>query len=183
MPRSQARGAPAAPSPASRLGSVAKAPATHDGAPRAGERAGAFGQPSGVRAAAAVGAHVNGTRVRGGHSTPHMPAPSACSCPLLHQPPSSLGDVSPMGWQHPTVPPKTSASQEPRHAVPAPVTLVPAQSCPTCSQAALCPDTPQGVWAPCGHPSISQFSCITLPGPPVYHHQMSCPGHAAPPAP
>lgn len=106
MPRSQAQGAPAAPSPVSRLGSTAKAPATHDGALRAGGRAGAFKRPSGVRAAAAVGTHVNSTRVQGGHSTSHMPAPSACSCPFLHQPPSSLGCVPPLGWQHPTVSPK-----------------------------------------------------------------------------
>lgn len=84
VPRSQAQGAPAAPGPVSRLGSMAKAPATHDGALRAGGRAGAFKRPSGVRAAAAVGTHVNSTRVRGGHSTSHMPAPSACSCPFLH---------------------------------------------------------------------------------------------------
>lgn len=132
MPCSQAQGAPAAPSPVSRLGSVAKAPATHDGAGRAGGRASAFGRPSGVRAAVAAGAHVNSTRVRGGRSTSHTPARSACPCPLLHQTPSSLGCVPPMGWQHPTVPTK------PPHVLPAPVTL--AKFDPTCSQAALCPD-------------------------------------------
>lgn len=91
MPRSQARGAPAAPSPVSRLGSVAKAPATHDGALRAGERAGAFRQPSGVRAAAAVGAHVNSTRVRGGHSTP------TCQHPVLVPVPSCTSH--PVAWE------------------------------------------------------------------------------------
>lgn len=103
VPPSQAQGAPAAPSPAPRLGSAAKAPARRDGARRAGGRAGAFGRPSGVRAAAVT--HMNGTRVRGGRSAPHVPAPSACPCPLLQRPPNSLGCAPSMGWQHPTVPP------------------------------------------------------------------------------
>lgn len=102
VPPSQAQGAPAAPGPVPRLGSVAKAPARRDGALRAGGRAGAFGQPSGVWAAAARGTHVNSTRVHGGRMAPCTPAPGACPCPFLHQPPGSLGHA--MGWQHPTVP-------------------------------------------------------------------------------
>lgn len=93
-----------------------------------GGRAGAFGQPSGVRAAAAVGAHVNITRVRGGRSAPHVPAPSACPHPLLHQSLDSSGCDPFMRWQHPTVAPGMHANPKPPHAVAAPVSLaLPAQ--------------------------------------------------------
>lgn len=164
VPCSQAQGAPAAPSPVSRLGSVAKAPATHDGARRAGGRASAFGRPSGVRAAAAMGTHVNSTRVRGGHSTSHMPAPNACPCPLL--PPSSLGHVPPMGWQHPTVPPKTCKPATPCCASP----NDPGQVLPYIQLVSFMPKHParcvDTLWAPLHNP----VQLNTLPGPPMCHH-------------
>lgn len=167
MPCSQAQGAPAAPSPVSRLGSVAKAPAMHDGARRAGGRASAFGRPSGVRAAAATGTHVKSTRVWGGHSTSHMPAPSACPCPLLHQPPSNLGHVPPMGWQHPTVPSQTckqratpccASPSDPSQALPY---MQPGSSVPR--HPPRCVDT---LWASLHDP----VQLNTLPGPSVCHH-------------
>lgn len=179
---SQPWGAPAALSPMPWLGTAAKAPARRDGTLRVGGRAGAFGQPSGVWTAAAVGAHVNSTRVQGGRSAPCVPVPSACPHPLLHQSPDSSGCDPFMRWQHPTVPLVTRANPEPPHTVAAPVSpgqpsQLNLQPCSACSHA---PPMPQD---PTKCPHEHWFGCTTLAGPPACHHQTPCSGHAAPHAP
>lgn len=171
-PPSKARGAPAAPSPAPRLGSAAKAPARRDGAPRAGGRAGAFGRPSGVRAAA-LRAHTCAVHVCGAGAQLPTPAPSARPhpCPLLCRPPRMLPGH---GEQHPAVPPWVT--QPPPRATPVAGTGGWSQALQPCSTCSPAPRHPTR----CPHASLHGLArCTALLGPPTHHHQMSFPRHRA----
>lgn len=144
-PPSKARGAPAAPSPAPRLGSAAKAPARRDGAPRAGGQAGAFGRPSGVRAAAlrahTCAVHVCGAGARLSHtgtqrSSPSLspPAPAARDAPRARG--SSTKLCPPWDTQPP---PRASPSGRDRVTAPSPPALLHVHPCaPTPYKVPIC---------------------------------------------